>query len=204
MDTNAAKDRILERAREKFMGVGFSKVSVDELVRDLGMSKKTFYKHYASKEELIGQVIDRTVLKARSGVANIVSADADFVMKLNMLLEFLGKTLLQFSRPFLEDLRRNFPDLWKRIEEMRRDTILKNFSNLFSQGAREGVFREDVNQQVLLLTFLSAVEGVINPLVLTQAAFSADQALHSIMNIIYEGVLTNEAREHYRSVHGTR
>lgn len=200
MGAEAPKDRILDVANGKFMSHGFSRVSVDELVDDLGMSKKTFYKHFKTKEDLIGQVIDRLVLKIRSGLARILETEGDFVLKLNMLLEFLGKTLSMLSRPLQEDLRRNYPELWDRIEEMRRDTILVNFSKLFSQGARQGAFREDVNQEILLLTFLSAVQGVVNPVVLSEASFSADQALHSIMNIVYEGVLTDEAREQYRSV----
>ena len=200
MSPEGSRERILDAAVGKFMSLGFSKVSVDELVDDLGMSKKTFYKHFKTKEDLIGQVIDRLVLKIRSGLARILETEGDFVLKLIMLLEFLGKTLSKLSRPVQEDLRRNYPELWDRIEEMRRDTILVNFSKLFSEGALQGAFREDVNQEILLLTFLSAVQGVVNPIVLSEASFSADQALHSIMNIVYEGVLTDEAREQYRSV----
>ncbi|HEY4644572.1 MAG TPA: TetR/AcrR family transcriptional regulator [Bacteroidota bacterium] len=200
MSPEGSRERILDAAVGKFMSLGFSKVSVDELVDDLGMSKKTFYKHFKTKEDLIGQVIDRLVLKIRSGLARILETEGDFVLKLIMLLEFLGKTLSKLSRPVQEDLRRNYPELWDRIEEMRRDTILVNFSKLFSEGALQGAFREDVNQEILLLTFLSAVQGVVNPIVLSEASFSADQALHSIMNIVYEGVLTDDAREQYRSV----
>lgn len=204
VNQNGVKERILESAQEKFMAAGFSKVSVDELVQDLGMSKKTFYKHFDSKQELIGQVLNRLVLTVRSGIAQILDTDRDFIDKLHMMLEFLGKMLSRLSRPVQEDLRRNFPDLWERIENVRRDTILRNFSRLFSQGVQQGAFREDVNQEILLLTFLSAVQGVINPVVLTQASFSADQALQTIMNIMYEGVLTDEARKRYRSVRSNR
>lgn len=204
VNQNGVKERILESAQEKFMAAGFSKVSVDELVQDLGMSKKTFYKHFDSKQELIGQVLNRLVLTVRSGIAQILDTDRDFIDKLHMMLEFLGKMLSRLSRPVQEDLRRNFPELWERIENVRRDTILRNFSRLFSQGVQQGAFREDVNQEILLLTFLSAVQGVINPVVLTQASFSADQALQTIMNIMYEGVLTDEARKRYRSVRSNR
>ena len=145
VNQNGVKERILESAQQKFMAVGFSKVSVDELVQDLGMSKKTFYKHFDSKQELIGQVLNRLVLTVRSGIAQILDTDRDFIDKLHMMLEFLGKILSRLSRPVQEDLRRNFPDLWERIENVRRDTILRNFSRLFSQGVQQGAFREDVH-----------------------------------------------------------
>ncbi|MFQ5797477.1 MAG: TetR/AcrR family transcriptional regulator [Bacteroidota bacterium] len=204
MNEDSLKERILEGAQEKFMALGISKVSIGEIVEDLGISKKTFYKHFISKEELINQVMNRMVLRVRTGVVRIIDANGGFVEKLHMLFEFLGNTLSKFSRAFQEDLRRTYPEVWQRLEDMRRDTILTNFGKLFSEGARQGMFRNDVNLEVLVLIFLNAVQGVINPRVLTEASFSADQALHMIMNIIHEGVLTDEARKRYRSIRGTR
>ncbi len=47
------KDRILSRAEEMFLKFGYSKVTMDEIAANIGMSKKTLYKFFPSKEELV-------------------------------------------------------------------------------------------------------------------------------------------------------
>jgi AcrR family transcriptional regulator len=47
------RQRILSTAQQIFLKTGFSKVTMDELANELGMSKKTLYKHFSSKEDLL-------------------------------------------------------------------------------------------------------------------------------------------------------
>ena len=58
----AAKDRkkILEHSRRKFHAEGFYKISMDEIAGDLRISKKTIYKHFPSKEELLKAICNDT------------------------------------------------------------------------------------------------------------------------------------------------
>ena len=53
------KDRILTRAEEMFLKSGYSKVTMDEIASNLGMSKKTLYKYFSSKEELVKEIISK-------------------------------------------------------------------------------------------------------------------------------------------------
>ena len=57
MPRDDAKSRILLAARERMLRVGYTRLSVDDLVSDLGMSKKTFYRIFRSKEDLLVQIL---------------------------------------------------------------------------------------------------------------------------------------------------
>jgi len=55
---SAERLRILEHSMEKFKSVGFIKISMDEIASDLKMSKKTIYKYFHSKEELVEKSLE--------------------------------------------------------------------------------------------------------------------------------------------------
>jgi len=74
-DTPDIKTLILQNARKRFEAEGFSRVSVDDLAADLGMSKKTFYKHVASKDALLDEVIGDILDEVGSNVRTLLSGE---------------------------------------------------------------------------------------------------------------------------------
>ncbi len=191
------KERIIEKGREKFLSMGFSKVTMDEIALDLGISKKTFYKHFASKDELLEAVMERRMISVSSKFKEIYDAPIDFMEKLHNLWIFVGNTMSQVSKQFQDDLRRFRPDLWKRIDDFRREQIIANISKFFDEGIRLGVLRDDINRDILVLVYLSAVQGVINPDVLVRHPFTGEEAFKTIIRVIFDGILTDRAREQH-------
>jgi AcrR family transcriptional regulator len=192
------KSRIIEAARTKFLSMGFSKVTMDELVGQLGISKKTMYQHFKSKDDLVTAVLETQLVYMSGNIKNIIDAPVDFIEKLNTLWVFVGNTLSAISRQFQDDIRRFRPELWQRVEDVRRKNVFGNLRNLIEEGQRHGMLREDVNVEIVVAMFQDAVQGIINPEVLVRHPFSAADAMRAIMLILFEGILTDSARNSYR------
>ena len=198
------KEKIISLATERFLREGFARISVDEIATDLAMSKKTFYKIFSSKEDLINQIVDRIMAEARGRLARIVDSNKNFIEKLNDLMTFLGHQASRFSKAFQQDVQRHAPDIWNRMQEFRRQRIMSHFAHLLEQGVNEGFVRKDLNKQVFLLAYLGAVESIVNPSVLTNESFSAQEALRCIMRIYFQGILTEEARKELDQLQDTQ
>lgn len=189
------RERIMAKAQERFRQYGFAKVTLDEISSDLGMSKKTIYKHFVSKEELLKEVL-RSITRAMSErIEGIVSSELPFDIKAKNVLTDVGTTLGMFSRQLQLDVQRYVPELWTEIEDFRRRQILDKLSRMFQQGIQEKAFRHDLNPEIFLLVFMSAVQGIINPNVLASHSFSAREAFAGILGILFEGALSDASRQ---------
>src|SRR5512139_2146876 len=135
------QERILEAAREKFFEQGFVKVTVDEISTDLGISKKTLYKFFPSKEDLVRSVIHLMMRQVNNRIERIIKSDAPFIGKMSDLLLFIGRMWGRAGRQFPMDMKKYFPDLWREIEVFRRERILTNIQKIFVQAKQEGVLR---------------------------------------------------------------
>ncbi len=195
------KERIMEAAREKFFSHGPSSVTVDELAEDLGMSKKTLYKFFPSKEAIVGAVVRYTMAHAAARVNAIVGSNEEFDQKLLQLMTFLGRLLGNTSRRFPVEMKRSYPDLWREIEMFRRDHILSALKKMFVQGKQEGYFRKEVNVDIFILMFTQSVEGIVNPTTLSEHSFSTSEAILNIFSILFGGALTDEARAKFEFHH---
>lgn len=192
-EESVTKDRIVTLARHRFLSEGFTRVSVDDITSELGMSKKTFYKFFASKEDLVSQIVERLMGEIRITMDHIVDREGDFIEKLHELLLFLGRTISEFHKPFQQDIARHLPGLWQRVQAFRTDRINTNINRLLDQGVTAGYLRPDINRQIFLRTYLAAVDGIVTPSVLSNESFSAREAMEGIVKILFQGVLTEDA-----------
>jgi AcrR family transcriptional regulator len=197
-EEQSVRDQILIKAQEEFFAHGFSRVTTDELASALGISKKTLYQHFSSKEEIVREASLRVRDDISATVAAIVDdPETDFVEKLRGVMTVIGSKVSRMRRPFFEDMQKKAPELWKEMEEFRREKIFTVIGGLIRQGGRRGMLRKDVNPDLFVLMFLTLVQNMINPEVLSQLPFSAAEVFRTFITVMLEGILTDEARDRY-------
>lgn len=191
------KDRILASAEDRFMSQGFVKVTVDELAEDLGMSKKTIYKFFPSKEDIMRGIMRMNMRRVERQVTQIVESDAPFDRKFTEFLSLLARLTSKFSKQLQKDIQRHLPELDQEIDRFRREKIFGKLIPMFQQAKAEGFLREDANVEVFMLVFTHAIQGIMVPSVLAQHSFSAEEAFRQLFRILFEGILTDDARQRF-------
>ena len=203
-DNVAAKSKIIDYAMPLFIQSGFSRVSVEDITSALAMSKKTFYKYFDSKEDLVHQIVLRITGEMGCLIESTIGSDLPFVMKLHRLVSLLHARFSQFSAAMLRDIQLHAPDSWTYIQEFRRTKILTVWGRMIEQGQREGYIRASINPRLLLLSMLGIVESVVNPRTLANESFSTHEAIHGIIDMIFRGILTEAAIHELDSLHVTQ
>jgi AcrR family transcriptional regulator len=190
-----ARQRILGAAREQFLAHGFHRVTMDDLAEGLGMSKKTIYAHFRSKSALLeAMLLDKFRCVEEELEAITSECAADFPTGLHRLLECVQRHTEEIRPPFVRDIQREAPDLFKVVQARRREVIQRSFSKLLGEGRREGLIRTDTPVHLLIEILLGAVEAIINPPRLAELGLSPKSGFTAIVSVILEGALTPEGR----------
>ncbi|HXK60376.1 MAG TPA: TetR/AcrR family transcriptional regulator [Acidobacteriota bacterium] len=193
------KQRIIEEAEKQFFAVGFSAVTMDDLAGRLGMSKKTLYKLFASKQELLHAVMQKIIDRVEASTGQVFEDESlGFLEKLHQILSFMVLHLMRLRQPILDDIRRNAMDVWEEFDSWRQEKVIAKFGSLIRQGMAEGLIRQDLDPDLLTLIHTTLVRRVMNPETLSSLPLSASQAFAALMTVLYEGILTPEARQQYR------
>lgn len=194
---NIAK-RIIDRSGQMFFERGFSKVSMDELAANLGVSKKTLYQHFPSKEALLYEVVSKMMAENGRMIEEIVNDQKmDFHLKLSRLMHLVSSVISHVSRPFGEDLRKNAPEMWEEIDQFRKKKILLNFRKLLETGIQQGAFRKDIDPQLMTIMFATLMQNMIDPKLFSQIPFTAIQVFEMMVDVVFRGILTESARLNY-------
>ena len=205
MDSPATtKERILLFAARKFTEEGYVRVSIDDIASGLGISKKTFYKHFKSKEDLLLQLTDSFMRDIHTRITTIIGSGRGFLERLSAIMLLLAEQVGRVGTPFMEDIQKCRPEIWMRIQEFRRQRISVDLAGLIREGVREGQIRPDVNTELFAKSFIGAVEEVIVPSFLATQPYPWRDAIKSVLSIFFEGILTDEARRRLAEIQGVK
>jgi AcrR family transcriptional regulator len=194
------KERILSQAERKLLEGG-SSFSVDELTSVLGMSKKTFYQNFPTKEAMLEELVGRVFGEVGRGIDAIVQGQGTFVEKIDSLMQFMGSVFRRLAVPFSGEMDRRSPRIWELIENFRQQKIQENFARLLEQGRREGSVREDVDTRIFLMAYSAAIRAIVRPSVLASHAFTIPDVLEQIVRIFFSGLMTGSGRAAFDEIH---
>ncbi|HVN49538.1 MAG TPA: TetR/AcrR family transcriptional regulator [Bacteroidota bacterium] len=188
------KRRIVEAASKKFFESGVSKVTIDEVAADMGMSKKTIYKYFPSKDELLIAGVRSHMERIGKEVSGIINSPASFEKKMAAFLVVIGRQISRISSQFQSDLRKVSPQVWNEIDTFRREVVIAQLKQLFVQAKKEKIFRNDLNVEIFQLMLIHATQGIVNPTVLSANSFSAVEAYKEIIKVLFAGVMTDKGK----------
>jgi AcrR family transcriptional regulator len=192
---NAAKERIIAAARRHFFTHGFRSVTMDDLAEELGMSKKTLYLSFPSKSDLLRAVLLDKFRSVEADLDRITSeSSTDALAPLRRLLACMQRHTEEIKPPFVRDIRREAPEMFKLVETRRRELIQRYFGKLFTDGRRAGIIRKDIPTQVMIEVLLGATEAIMNPQKISELGLTPQTGYAAIISIIFDGVVTAPGR----------
>ncbi|MDQ7040819.1 MAG: TetR/AcrR family transcriptional regulator [Rhodothermus sp.] len=195
----AVRRRILEVAQQRFFREGYARVTMDALARELGMSKKTLYQHFPTKAALAAAVMDRFRSRAAESLAGIFeNRTLPLPERLARAFAEAARHLRQLEKSFLEDLARFLPEVWAETERFRAETLTRLLEGVLTEGQASGIIRSDIPVDVMLQSFLAAIERLVNPTALTNLPYTAPSVIRMLIQLFFEGMLTDTARDDFR------
>jgi len=157
------KDRILTRASALFLRNGIKSVSMDDIAADLGMSKKTLYKTFASKDEIVLAVMTTHLGQAQGECTRVAGTAANAVEEMLSISAWADKEFSNVHPSIFYDLKKYHPEAWVLFAKHKSAFILGQISNNLRRGIAEGLFRADLDVEVLARLNLVQIELAFDP-----------------------------------------
>lgn len=194
----AAAARLLETAHRLLLAHGYQAFTMDQLAHELGVSKKTLYVHFRSKDAIVGEIIEAVGHALRTRMEAVVEdPDLSFTQKLGGVVNAAGSTLTNMSPTLLRDLQRFAPTLYQKIEDIRQRMIPSVFGRLIRAGIAEGKVRRDLDPAFATEFWLHAIRGLVQPASLERTQRTLPQTFNQALDLFFAGLLTPAGRKDY-------
>ena len=153
---NDVKESILRAARPRMQQVGIRSVSIDDLCKELGISKKTFYVYFPSKDELVSEILHVHEQKMIREVQHLV-ADKTVVQCIVDWTKIARQTEKSTHQtpPMLYDLKKYYPTMHQEHLQRMRKMMQQFLVQFLKKGQGEGIFREEIDIEVAAMMLVN-------------------------------------------------
>lgn len=149
METNEIREKIITSAQQKMGEVGIRSVSIDDICHELGMSKKTFYVYFATKDDLIQAILDYHFSEVEAGMRRFFESGKS-------LWDAIERATVQLASmpdvrklpPFIYDLNKYYPAMAKRYNNDIFELNVRAMRAVIVRGKAEGLFRESIDDNL--------------------------------------------------------
>ncbi|MEC7262570.1 MAG: TetR/AcrR family transcriptional regulator [Bacteroidota bacterium] len=189
------KKDILAYAIENFTKFGSKRFSMDELAHDLGISKKTLYRYFGSKEELVSESLGFLLNKLRINLDRYMDQNPNENEPLTTVIYIykLGLMTLQEINPsFLYGLSKYYPEAFKRYSGFKKDIVWDLVCPLLKKAQNLGQVRNEVKIELVCMLFLSRMEEMVYSSPTLFEEYSIQELLEHIIINNLRGILTLE------------
>lgn len=191
MKDEQVRRHILDTVKTFFFAYGSDGVSMSRLAQEMKMSKKTIYKYFKFKEDLILCIIDELKANLERELEQIMSnPDIPPMDKIKMLVRKKVDIISQVKPPFINDINRSGV-IKKSVEEIE-DKMVPSCLIVLKEGQTHGVVREDINPEFFIEVVNTAIDKMLNFDALKRLSVSPDRAMEMIFDICLNGILVRE------------
>lgn len=187
-------DVIVEAAGRLFFGAGFARVSMDDLARELGMSKKTIYRHFPDKRSLLATVLDRqfAAVDRTLVAATEDAAGQPFAVRVQRFLIAAGSELGRIGAPQLATGRGGDAMLRQYVEQRVDAVVYRRLDDLFLEGHRQGLLQAP--PELLSEITRGALERLLTSRLPNELDWTAADLLRATVDTVLHGAIRPEAR----------
>lgn len=181
-------DRILNSARDLFFKYGLRSVTMDDISRELGISKKTLYARFQNKNAIVNIITTKFLEHHEKEYELLLSKSKDAVDELLILMEDLNYVFERLNPRMIFDMQRFFPEAWQIFEEHKNKFMVKKIVNNLKKGIQEGLFRQDINVKIIAQMRLNQIQLALDPAIFPAEVFEIKEVHRQLLLQYLHGI----------------
>ncbi len=182
--------KILKGAEELIFKYGIKNITMDDIAKHLSMSKKTIYKFYKEKDEIIHSLMKVNIDEDKCRVKSVSERTSNVVEEVFELMKEMRDMFSKINPIVFHELYKYYPETWKEFQKFKNEFILETFEKSLTKGQKDGLVRKDINIKLLAKLRVKNIEMTLSGKVFSQDKFNMLDVQVAISEHFLYGVCT--------------
>lgn len=186
------KEKIVYKATELFLNLGFKSVTMDDIANEMGISKKTIYAHFGNKTELVHEVTMTMFQQITYGIDGICGLDKNPIEELYEIKKFVMLQLKNEKSSPQFQLQKYYPEVHEHFKakhfEKMYDCTMKNLQ----RGVEQGLYRNNIDIEFVSRIYFIGVHGIKDDAMFPIQKFPKVKLFEDYLEYHLRGITTRE------------
>jgi len=152
---------ILSKVHVLYLKYGIRSVTMDDIARELGISKKTLYQYVRDKDDLVSQVVDMEVARLHEIMSNYSRKHNNAIEELWEISLCISNMIKTYNPSTEYDLKKYYPDQYHKMNKLRKDHIFLTISENLKRGKEEGLYRKEIREDIICRIDVAFIDSML-------------------------------------------
>ena len=188
------RDKILEKATDLFLNLGFKSVTMDDLAQDMGISKKTIYSHYPNKNVLVEACTMHVFHQISDGIDHICNLELNPIEELYEIKKFAMHHLKNERSSPQYQLQKYFPRIYRTLRGKQFEVMQECVIDNLRKGIEMGFYRDNLNLEFVSRIYFSGIGSIKNTELFPSELFDISKLTDDYLEYHIRGIVTSKGR----------
>lgn len=182
-----------------FLQYGIKSMSMDDLAREMGISKKTIYTYVSNKTELVDRVLEYIAVDNQDKLEDVKARELNAIDQLFEYSIYVSNLLKDMNPATAFDMQKYYPEIERKHIEFRRGFILDAISDNFRKGKEEGLYREELSVELVARIYVVKIEEVLRSELLANGEFSFSTIFQTLFENHIRGIANEKGLAYFEN-----
>jgi AcrR family transcriptional regulator len=183
-------ERIIQGSEELFLTAGIKSVTMDDIARHLGMSKKTIYQFFKDKNELVIALIQKKLKEDELQMEEIISRSENVVEEMINMMKCSEEIFSKINPIVIHDVQKYHPEAWRQFQQFKSKVLIDKMEQLLTKGINQGYIRPEIEVKIIARMHVNMVEMGFNNSIFPLAGFNIWKVQQQLMEHFSYGICT--------------
>jgi AcrR family transcriptional regulator len=186
------KEKILNKTIELFLTLGAKSVTMDDIAKELGISKKTIYSYFPNKENLVEAVTFRVFEQINDGINKICKANYNPIEELFIVKDLILKQLKNERSSPQFQLEKYYPKIFNNLKKKKFGSVERCIDKNLKKGISEGFYRKEIDIRLITRLYFIGILGIKNEELFKREEFSVLYLMDSFLEYHLRALVTEK------------
>lgn len=188
---------ILEQSLQLFSQFGTRNVSMDDIAKVTGLSKKTLYQYVKDKDELIYKTFEYELQKGCEATNYIIDNSENALETLIKITEYHANRVKCTNPVAILEIQKYHPNVWALMTKHHHEHVIPNIIKILTKGIEQGYFREEIHVQITARLHVEKIRIMFDPNVFPYTKYNLSDVYYTIQDLFIRSVVTNKGLKYY-------
>ena len=185
------REKIIQKATELFLNLGFKSVTMDDIANELGISKKTIYVHFENKTKLVEATTFTVFENICDGIDCICDASHNPIEELYDIKMYVMNYLKNEKTSPQFQLKKYYPQIYQRLHLEQFEKMHESVKDSIQKGIEIGLFRPNIDADFISRMYFNGMAGIKDEAIFPQTLFTMEYLMESYLEYHLRAIVTD-------------
>lgn len=183
-------NHLLEKTVSLFLRYGVRSVSMDDVAREAGVSKKTLYQHHNDRNGLVNDAMKYHLCTIENSCRGIFDEHQNPIDQLINISKYFHNIYRQTNPNLFYELKKYFPETWSMIQDYREHYMLNQVSENLEKGIEAGLYRPDMQVSIIARVYTGIIEMIMDDTLFPKTEYTFKELRAEVLHYHIHGICT--------------